>query len=75
VNNQGINPCRFDGSSEYEQRFVRVLLVDANATFDCNGQRDRGLHCGDAVGYKRRLRHKASAKPSFLNTVGWAADV
>ncbi len=57
-----------------ESRF-RILVVDADAAFHRDGNRDGRLHRRDAVADQRRLAHQAGAEGAALDAVGRAAAV
>ena len=60
---------------ESEQRFARLLLVDADAAFDRHRKLDRRGHRRDAFGDQRRLAHQAGAETAALHPVGRAAAI
>ena len=66
-----LRPRRVSASSDC----FRILLVDADAAFHRDRDRDRRLHRGDAVADQRRLRHQAGAEAAFLHAVRRAADI
>ena len=68
-------PARCDGLRENFKRRFRILLVDADAAFDRDRDRNGCLHRRDAVADQRRLRHQASAEAAVLHAVGRAADI
>ena len=66
---------RLHRASESEQRFARLLLVDADAAFDRDRKLDRRGHRGDAFGDQRWLPHQAGAETSALHPFGRAAAI
>jgi hypothetical protein len=53
----------------------RILIVDADAAFDSDGDAHALLHGGDAGGDQIRLGHEAGAEAALLHAIGRAADV
>ena len=66
---------RRDPLDQREQRLARLLLVDADAAFDGDGNFDRRRHRRDAFGDQRRLAHQAGAEAAVLHAVGRAAAI
>ena len=57
------------------EALLRVLVVDADAAFDRDGQRRRFAHGGDALGDEIGLGHEAGAEPPRLHAVRGTADI
>ncbi len=53
----------------------RILLVDADAAFDGDRNRNSRLHRRNAVADQRRLGHQAGAEAAILHAVGRAAGI
>src|SRR4029079_3690300 len=53
----------------------RILVVDADAAFHRDRDRDRGLHGGNAIADQPGLPHQAGAEAALLHAVRWTADV
>ena len=68
-------PACFHRRGEGKQRFIRILLVDADTAFHRHRNADGRFHGGNAVGDQRRLRHQAGAETALLHPVGGAADI
>jgi hypothetical protein len=68
-------PGALDGAGQRLERRLRVLIVDADATFDGDGQLDRGRHRRNAVADENRLGHQAGAEAALLHAFGGTADV
>jgi hypothetical protein len=64
-----------DGRGQRLERFLGVLIVDADAAFDGDGQIDRGRHGGNAIADESGLRHQACAEAALLHAFGGTADV
>ena len=64
-----------DRLRERFQRNLRILLVDADAAFHRDRDRDGRLHRGDAFADQGGLGHQAGAEPAILHAVGRAADI
>ena len=65
----------FDRVRKNFQRRFRILLVDADAAFHRDRNRDGGLHRRDAIADQRRLRHQAGAEAAVLHAVGRTAGI
>ena len=57
------------------ERLLRVLLVDADAAFDGDRNRDAAGHGGDAIADERGLGHEAGAEAALLHPIRRTADV
>ena len=68
-------PAAATAVDQREQRLARLLLVDADAAFDGDGNVDRRRHRRDAFGDQRRLAHQAGAEAAVLHPVGRAAAI
>ena len=66
---------RLHRRGEGEQRFARLLVVDADATFDRDGNVRGARHRPNAICRQRRLPHQAGAESAALDPVGGAAAV
>ena len=75
MHDQRVGAGRDDMSRESRQRFLRILVVDADAAFHRHRDRDRRLHGGDAIADQRRLRHQAGAEAALLHPIRRTADV
>ena len=75
MHDERVGARALDCLSKMLQRLFRVLIVDADAALDRNGNRYRGLHRGNAVADEAGLGHQAGAKAAFLHPVGRATDV
>ena len=69
VHDERIDAGRDRGLGETIERFLRVLLVDAQSAF--HGDRDRHgrLHRCDAIADEARLAHEAGAKSPILHAI------
>ena len=68
-------PAAITARGERVERLLRVLVVDADAAFHRDRNRDRRLHRRDAIADQPRLRHQAGAEAALLHAVGRAADI
>ena len=75
MHDQRIGASALDGLREIFQRLFRVLIVDPDAAFDGDRDRNRGLHRRDAIADEIWLRHQTRAEAAFLHAVGRAAHV
>ena len=75
MHDEGLDSCGDDDARERIERFLRILVVDADAAFDGHRDFHRRLHGGDAVADQARLRHQAGAEPALLHAIGGAADI
>ena len=75
MHDQSIGAGRPDGTRHDIERFLGVLLVDAEAALDRDRHRDRRLHGRDAVADQGGLGHQAGAEAAFLHAIGRTADV
>ena len=75
MHDQRIGARRDDAARQFVERNLRILIVDADAAFDGDGNLHRALHRGDAFGNQLRLRHQAGAEAAILHAVGRAADI
>ena len=71
--------CRATGRGDdideaLQIRFI-ILIVDADAALDGDGDRLAGPHRRNAICNELRLRHQASAEAAFLNTIGRTTDI
>ena len=75
MNDERIGPCPLHGLGEILQRRFGILVVDADAAFDGDRNAHRGLHRGDALADKLRLRHQTGAEAPVLHAVGRTAGI
>src|SRR4029453_2924594 len=75
VNDERGSAGALDRAGERLERLLRVLIVDADATFDGDGQLDRSPHGGDAIAHESRLRHETGAEAALLYAIGGTADI
>ncbi len=75
MHDQRIDAGRLHRCGKRVERLLRILLVDADAAFHRDRNRDRGLHRGDAIADQRGLRHQAGAEAALLHAVRRAADI
>ena len=68
-------PAACDRFDQREQRLARLLLVDADAAFDGDGNVGRRRHRRHAFGHQRRLAHQAGAEAAVLHPIGRAAAI
>src|SRR6266852_3090829 len=75
MHDEGVDARRDHDARERIERFLRILVVDADAAFDGHRNPDRRLHGGDAIADEARLRHQTGAEPALLHAIGGAADI
>ena len=75
VDNKRVRAGGDHAARERIERDFRILVVDADPALDRDGNADRALHRGDAVGDQRRLRHQAGAEAAVLHPVRRTADI
>src|SRR4029077_4034172 len=64
-----------DNIDELVEAFLRILIVDADAAFDCDWYRDSSPHRRNTSSHQLRFRHQTSAEPSRLHPVRRATDI
>ena len=75
VHDQFIGAGRNHRLRQRAQRHFRILIVDADAALDRHGNAHRALHCRNALGNQRGLRHQAGAEAALLDAIRRAADI
>ena len=75
MHDQRIGAGRDHAARQHIERHLRILIVDADPAFHGDGNFDRALHRGDALGDQRGLRHQAGAEAAVLHPIRRAADI
>ena len=75
VNDKGGNARPHDMRGERLERFLGILVVDANSAFDRNRHLHLGPHRRDALGDETGLRHQAGTEAAFLYPVRRTSDI
>ncbi len=75
MHDQRVGAGRDHSARQHIERDLRILVVDADAALDGDGNLDRALHRRNAIGDQRRLRHQAGAEAAVLHPVGRTADI
>ena len=75
MHDQRIRGRRDDAARQHVERDLRILIVDADAALDGDGNFDRALHRGNAFRDQLRLRHQAGTETAILHPVGRTADI
>ncbi len=75
VNDQRIGAGGNDGVGKTVERFLDVLIVDAEPALDRDWPRHRRLHRRHAFPDQFRLAHQAGAEAAVLHAIGGAADI
>src|SRR6516165_4536507 len=64
-----------DRAGQRFKSFLWILIIDADAAFDRDGQLDHARHGGDAVADEGGLRHQTGAEAAHLHAIRWATDI
>ena len=75
MHDQRVRAGRDHTARQLVERDLRILVVDADAALDGDGNFDRALHRRNAIGDQRRLRHQTGAEAAVLHPVGRTADI
>ena len=75
MHDQGVDAGGHHVARQRIERFLGILLVDADPAFHRNRHAHRRLHRGHAVADKLRLRHQASAEAPFLHAIRRTTDI